>query len=106
MSEDCFICSTNHHVCKEKIEKKLGEKAQKSLVRAAETPKEDLITAPLSTVTSVWVRDVCYKLQLLVMSAPEINQISHSKDVVNLLHSVIERIVWQAKVSIILILLR
>ena len=43
---------------------------------------------------------------LLVMSMLEINQISYSRDVVNLLHSVTERIAWYEKVSLILILLR
>ena len=61
MSEECFICSTNNRVCKEKRGRRLGEKAQKSLVKAAETPKGGLITATLSTVSSVWVSDVCYK---------------------------------------------
>ena len=40
------------------------------------------------------------------MSVLEINQISHSRDVVDLLHSVTEPITWYAKVSLILILLR
>ena len=61
MPEECFICSTNNRVCKEKRGRRFGEKAQKSLVKAAETRKDDLITAALSTVTSVWVSDACYK---------------------------------------------
>ena len=40
------------------------------------------------------------------MSVLEINQISHSRDVVNLLLSDIERIAWYAKVTLVLILLR
>ena len=60
MSEECFICSTNNRVCKEKRGRRLGERAQKFLVKAAETPKDDLITATFSTVTSVWVSDACY----------------------------------------------
>ena len=53
MSEECFICSTNNRVCKEKRGRRLGEKAQKSLVKATETEKDDLITSALSMVTSV-----------------------------------------------------
>ena len=55
MSEEYFICSPSHRVCKEKRGKKLGEKAQKSHVKAAETRKNDLITAALSTITFAWV---------------------------------------------------
>ena len=40
------------------------------------------------------------------MSVLEIKQISHSRDVVDLFHLVTERIVWYAKVSLILILVR
>ena len=61
MSEECFISSTNHRVCKEKRGRKLGEKAQKSLLKAVEPRKVNLITAALYTVTSVWVSDACYK---------------------------------------------
>ena len=61
MSEECFICSTNNRVWKEKKGRRLGEKAQKSLIKAAETRKDDLITAALSTVISVCVSDACYK---------------------------------------------
>ena len=60
MSEECFICSTNNRVCEEKRGRRLGEKAQKFLVKTAETPKDDLLTAAFSTVTSVWVSDACY----------------------------------------------
>ena len=55
MSE-CFIRSTNHRVCKEKKGRKLGEKAQKSLVKAAETRKDDVITAALPTVKCLGIR--------------------------------------------------
>ena len=61
MSEERFVYSPNHRACKEKRGKTLGEKAQKFVVKAAETWKSDLITASLSTVTSVWVSDACYK---------------------------------------------
>ena len=61
MSEECFICSTNHRVCNKKRGRELGEKAQKSLVKAAEPRKDDLITGALSTVTSVWVSNIYYK---------------------------------------------
>ena len=57
MSEEYFICSINHSVCKEKRGRKLGEKAQRSPVKVTETQKDDLITAALSTVASVWVSD-------------------------------------------------
>ena len=57
MSEEYFICSINHSVCTEKRGRKLGEKAQRSPVKVTETQKDDLITAALSTVTSVWVSD-------------------------------------------------
>ena len=40
---------------------KLGKKAQKYLVKATETQKDDLITAVFSPVTSVWISDACYK---------------------------------------------
>ena len=40
--------------------RKWGEKAQTSLTKAAETLKDDLIAAALSTLTSVWVLDACY----------------------------------------------
>ena len=40
---------------------KEGEKAQKSIVKAIEMQKDGLITAALSTVTSAWVSDACYK---------------------------------------------
>ena len=59
MSEACLICSTNNRVCKEKRGERVGEKAKKSLVIAAKTRKDDLITAALSTVTSVRVSDTC-----------------------------------------------
>ena len=82
--------------------RKLGKKAQKLLVKAAEPQNNDLITATLSTVTSVWVSDACYERYthpkmltqpwLLRMSVLEINQINHSRDVVNLLHLVTENI--------------
>ena len=45
MSEECLIWSTNNRVCQEKRGKSLGEKAKKSLVKAAEMRKDDLITA-------------------------------------------------------------
>ena len=60
MSE-CFICSTNNCICKEKKEIKLGEKSGKSLVKPAETRKGNLLTAALSTVKSVWISDAYYK---------------------------------------------
>ena len=61
MSEECLIWSTNNRVCQEKRGKSLGEKAKKSLVKAAEMRKDDLITAAQTTVISVWVSDACYK---------------------------------------------
>ena len=83
MSEECFICSTNHRVCKEKRERKLGDKAQTPLVNAAETQKDDLIIAALSIITSVWVseyaintiftQEMLTKCSLFVMSPPVIN---------------------------------
>ena len=116
MSEECFICSTNNRVCKEKRGRRLGEKAQKSLVKAAETPKGGLITATLSTVSSVWVSDVCYKrntdprnVNKTVSVGDECagdQPFSHLRDVVDLFHLVTERSAWYAKVSLILILLR
>ena len=45
MSEECLIWSTNNRACQEKRGKSLGEKAKKSLVKAAEMRKDDLITA-------------------------------------------------------------
>ena len=60
MSEEYFISSTNHCVCKEKSGRKLGEKAKKSFVKVAEMQKDDLITAALSIVTSVWLSDASY----------------------------------------------
>ena len=45
MPEECLICSTNNRVCQEKTGKSLEEKAKKSLVKAVETRKDDLITA-------------------------------------------------------------
>lgn len=60
MSEEYFISSTNHCVCKEKSGRKFGEKAKKSFVKVAETQKDDLITAALSIVTSVWLLDASY----------------------------------------------
>ena len=57
MSEECFICSTNHRVCKRKRRRKLRHKAQKSLVNAAETQKDDLIITALSIITSVCVTE-------------------------------------------------
>lgn len=36
---------------------------------------------------------------LLLMSMPEINQISHSKDAVDLLHSVMERLVCEGNLN-------
>ena len=61
-SQQCLKnVSSNNRACKEKRGRKLGEKAQKSLVKAAETRKDDLITLALSTVTFVWVSDACYK---------------------------------------------
>ena len=61
MPEECLICSTYHRVCEVKSGRKLGEKAQKSVGKAAETRKDDFIVAALSTVTSVWVSNACYK---------------------------------------------
>ena len=61
MSIECFICSNDNRVYKEKRSRRLGEKAQKSLVRGAETQKDNLITAALSRVTSVLVSDACNK---------------------------------------------
>ena len=116
MSEECFICSTNNRVCKEKRGRRLGERAQKFLVKAAETPKDDLITATFSTVTSVWVSDACYNrythprnVNKTVSVGDECagdQPFSHLRDVVDLFHLVTERIAWYAKVSLILILLR
>lgn len=42
-------------MCNEKSRGKLREKAQKLFVKEAETQKDDLITAALSTVAFVWV---------------------------------------------------
>ena len=42
--------------------KRVGETCkEKSLVEAAEARKDSLIESALSTVTSVWVSDACYK---------------------------------------------
>ena len=52
----------NKSLCLQREQRrKLGEKAQKFLVKAAEPQNNDLITATLSTVTSVWVSDACYE---------------------------------------------
>ena len=39
MSEECFICSSNHRFCKRKRGRKLGGKAQKSLVKTGKNAK-------------------------------------------------------------------
>ena len=116
MSEEYFIYSTNNRVCKEKRGRRLGEKARKFLVKKAETPKGGLITAALSTVTSVWVLDARYKrntdprnVNKTVPVGDEYagdQPFSHLRDVVHLFHLDTERIAWYAKVSLILILLR
>lgn len=61
MSVELFVCSINHRVCKDKRRRKVGENAQKFLVKVAETQKDNIITAALSTVTSIWVSDASYK---------------------------------------------
>ena len=61
MSVELFVCSINHRVCKDKKRRKVGENAQKFLLKVAETQKDNLITAALSTVTSVWVLHASYK---------------------------------------------
>ena len=61
MSKECSIWLTDNRVYKKKRGRRLGEKAQKPLETATETQKDDLITVALSTVTSIWVSDACYK---------------------------------------------
>ena len=60
----------------------------------------------MHAIIAILTQEMLTKPCLLVMSVLEINQISHSRDVVDLLHSVTEPITWYAKVSLILILLR
>ena len=72
--------------------------------------------AAVSTATSAWVSDAYYKHYthprnvkkplLLLRSTPETNQISHFRDVVDLLRLVTDRIVSYAEVSLVLVLLR
>ena len=72
--------------------------------------------AALSTATSAWVSDAYYKRYthprnvkkplLLLRSVPETNQISHFRDIVNLLRLVTDRIVSYVEVSLVLVLQR
>ena len=60
----------------------------------------------MDALNAILTQAMLTKPCLLLMSVLEINQISHSRDVVDLFHSVTERISWYAKVSLIFILVR
>ena len=60
----------------------------------------------MHAANAILTQEILTKPWLLKKSGPEINQISHSRDVAYLLRSLTERIVWYAKVSLILILLK
>ena len=91
MPEECFICSTNHRVYKEK-------------------------GRALSNSTSVWVSDACYKCFTHPRNVNKTMTVNDKfagdhpnqslRDVIDRFHSVTERIVWYAKVSLVLILHR
>ena len=64
------------------------------------------VWVPRAYINAILTLEMLTKPYLLVMSVLGINQISHSRDVVDLLHLVTECITWYAKVSLIFILLR
>ena len=74
-------------ICEHVQEKKKVRRESSKIPSEQEMQKDDLITAILPTVSSVWVSDARYKHYthpimlikpwLLVITVPEINQISH-----------------------------
>ena len=60
----------------------------------------------MHTINATFTQEMLTKPLLLMISAPEINQINHLGDVVDLLHSITKHIVCYAKVILILTLLK
>lgn len=53
----------------------------------------------MHAITAIITQEMLTEPLLLLMSMPEINQISHSKDAVDLLHSVMERLVCEGNLN-------